>query len=110
MTNPVARDPTARGTITNHPVTSMASHAALIVSATSLRTAVMPRTRYASAAPIHPTEDVRCTASASLRTGGDTVTGLARSSHHGLMLGASDRAVAGSQVAARSVLAAQAGE
>jgi hypothetical protein len=66
----VISDATANGTMTYHPVSSIAIQAARIVSTSLLVTARTPSTRYATTAPIHPIENVRCALKANLRTGG----------------------------------------
>src|SRR5947209_6477 len=87
MTRPVSSATTASGTMAHQPVTSMAVQAARTVCASGLVTAATPSARYATTAPIHPTEQVRWIVSANLRTPGvmsgrlHTVLGVAGARH-----------------------------
>src|SRR5438477_354035 len=74
MTRPVISAPIASGTIAHQPVRSIAVHAARTVCTSGLVTAAIPSARYATTAPIHPTEHVRWMESANLRTAGVMLT------------------------------------
>src|SRR6266542_567552 len=77
MTSPLSSEARANGRITYQPVTSIAIQAARTVCASRLVTAATPSARYATTAPIQPTENVRCTASANLRRPGVMVMAAA---------------------------------
>src|SRR6266545_3493595 len=81
MTIPVSSAARANGTMTYQPVNSIAIQAARSVCASWLVTAETPSARYATTAPIQPTENVRCAASANLRTPGGMVMAVSRLLH-----------------------------
>src|SRR5918992_1238568 len=109
MTSPVSSAATANGTMAYQPVTSIAIQAAPTVCASWLAAAQRPSARYATTAPIQPTEVVRWTVSASLRTPGAMVTaasGLLHRQHRGRRLASGNAGAAGRHVAHGAVLTA----
>src|SRR6266511_2209265 len=77
MTRPVRSAARANGTMANQPVSSIAIQAARTVWASRLVTAETPSARYATTAPVQPTEKVRCTVSTNLRRPGAMVMAVA---------------------------------
>src|SRR5437879_327900 len=73
MTIPVSSAARASGTMAYQPVNSIAIQTARSVCASWLVTAETPSARYATTAPIQPTEQARCAASANLRRPGGMV-------------------------------------
>src|SRR5438477_10022675 len=103
MINPVRSAARARGTMTDQPIVSIAIHAARTVCTSRLVAADTPSARYATTAPIQPTDSVRCVASTNFRMPGviitarDALLGGRRVHHCG-------RVVDRSEVAPRPVL------